>query len=271
MFRASFLLAAALTALAGTSSAVDYSGSFSENFNSLGTTGTALPAGFSLYNGESGTDNATWTAATGIVANGTSGSVASMVLNTSGLTATTTPSANNNNGYNAAASSTNTADRVVATAPTTISGAALNLVLTNTTGAAINSLTLGYTIQRFTSVSTANELPGYQLFVSLNGTTWTNIAAFNPTINGANGTIAVPNTVGSTVVTPTSFNLPSAWAAGSDLSLRWVDDNAQQTSPDQIIGLNDITVVPEPATWMMAALTCCLLVGAVLRPRAARA
>ena len=55
-----------------------------------------------------------------------------MVQNTVGLTATTTPSGTNNNGFNAAASSTNTSDRVVATSPTQVSGAAFDLTLTNT-------------------------------------------------------------------------------------------------------------------------------------------
>lgn len=240
--------AATLTALAGTSPAVNFNGNYSENFDSMGTGGTSLPAGFSLYNGESGTSNTTWSNTTGIVANGTTGSVASMVLNGNSLTATTTPSGTNNNGFNAAASSTATGDRVAATSPTSVSGGALDLTLTNTTGAAINSLTLGYDIVRYTAASSANELPGYQVFVSLNGASWTQIPVFTPTLDGANGTVAVPNTIGTTSVTPTNFSLPSAWAANSNLDIRWVDDNAVQTSPDQIIGLNNVTLaVPEPS------------------------
>ncbi len=216
----------------------------------MGTTGTALPAGFSLYNGESGTSNTTWSASTGIIANGATGSVASMVLNANSLTATTTPSGTNNNGFNAAASSTTTSDRVAATSPTGNSGAAFDLSLTNTTGAAINALTLGYNIVRHTAVSTANEPPGYNVFVSLDGATWTQIAVFTATLDGANGTVAVPNIVGTTVVNPTNFALASAWAANSNLDIRWVDDNAVQTSPDQIIGLNNVSLaVPEPSVF----------------------
>ncbi|MBE7158992.1 MAG: hypothetical protein INR62_11265, partial [Rhodospirillales bacterium] len=185
--------AAALTTLVGTSSAVSFNGNYSENFDSMGTTGTALPAGFSLYNGEPGTSNTTWSATTGIVPNGATGSVASMVLSTAGLTATTTPSGTNSGGFNAAASSTATNDRVAATSPTGISGSAFDLTLTNTTGRTISSLSLGYNIVRYTSVSSANELPGYQIFVSFAGGAWSQIAVFTPTIDGANGTIAVPN------------------------------------------------------------------------------
>ena len=263
---------AALIALAGTSSAVNFNGNYAENFDSMGTTGTALPAGFTYFVGESGTSNTTWSASTGIIANGATGSVASMVQNTVGLTPTTTPSGTNNNGFNAATSSANTSDRVAATSPTQVSGAAFDLSLTNTTGAAINSLTLGYAIQRFTAVATANELPGYSVFVSLDDATWTQIAVFTPTIDGANGTIAVPNTVGTTTVSPTSFTLPSGWAANSNLDIRWVDDNAVQTSPDQIIGLNNITLsVPEPSTWAAAILGFGILGVIVLRRRRVRA
>ena len=107
--RSTLLAAGALTALASTSSAVNFNGNYSENFDELGTTGTALPAGFTYYVGEAGTSNTTWSASMGIIANGATGSVASMVPNTVGLTATTTPSGTNNNGFNAATSSANTA------------------------------------------------------------------------------------------------------------------------------------------------------------------
>ncbi len=259
--------AAALTMLASTSPAVVFVGTYAETFDEIGTTGTALPAGYSYFVGESGTSNTTWSNTTGIVANGATGSVASMGQNTVGLTATTTPSGTNNNGFNAAASSTAASDRVLATSPTGVSGAAFDLTLTNSTGMALNTLTLGYTTIRFTSVATANELPGYEIFVSLDGATWTNVAAFNPTLDGANGTIAVPDTVGSTAVAPTAFSLPATWAAGSNLDIRWVDDNAVQTSPDQIIGLNNVTIVPEPSTWATSALGLGPLMSLVLYRR----
>ena len=116
-------------------------------------------------------------------------------------------------------------------------------------------------------MATANELPGYKISVSVDATTWTNIAGLNPTVDGAGGTTAVPNTVGSTVVSPTTFALPATWVAGGNLDVRWVDDNAVQTSPDQIIGLNNITAtVPEPSTWAALVLGTGLLAG-ILRSR----
>lgn len=234
---------------------------YQQNFDAMGTTGTTPPAGWSVLTGNAGTSNATWT--TTIPGNGTN-SVATLVPTAGALTATAAPSATNNNGFNAARSASATADRVLATSPTTVSGAALQLLLTNATGASFNQLRVGFDTVRFTSVSAANELPGFWLFYSLDGNTWANVAALNPTI------ATVPNTVGVTSVASSLVSLSAPVAAGGSLWLRWVDDNARQTSPDQIIGLNNVTItaVPEPTSLAM------LLAGlgaVVLRRRARRA
>jgi hypothetical protein len=162
-----------------------------------------------------------------------------MVLTGGALTVVTTPAANNNNGFNAALSVSATSDRVLATAPTTVSGAALQLMLTNNTGAALSGLTLAYDTVRYSAVGTANELPGYQLFYSLNGSSWTNVPGLNPTL--AN----VPNAAGVTSTTG-GFAFFTAVSQGANFYLRWVDDNAVQTSPDQLIGLNNVSVAPVP-------------------------
>ena len=175
-----------------------------------------------------------------------SGSVASMVQSTTPLAVATAPTGNNNNSYNAAVSTATITDRILATAPTTISGVALQLMLTNETGFAFDALNVSYDIVRFTAASTANELPGYQLFFSLGGNSWTNAASFNPTL------ASEPNSVG---VSPFAgvLSLGSSVAPDATLLLRWVDDNADQTSPDQIIGLNNVNIsaVPEPGAFAM--------------------
>lgn len=253
------MIAGSVAAQAAGTASLTASG-YSENFNSMGTSGTATPTGWSVYTGPSGTTNTTWTASTGIPVSG----VAAQIATTGALTASSAPTATNNNGYNAAISSSNTADRVLATSPTTVSGAGLQLTLTNNTGASFSQLSLSYDTVRFTAVSTANELPGYELFYSLNGTSWTNIAALNPTIS------SVPNTVGVTSVSNATVTLSAAVSNGSTFYLRWVDDNAQQTSPDQIIGLNNVVVaaVPEPESYalMLAGLG---LMGFIARRRRA--
>jgi hypothetical protein len=64
-----------------------------------------------------------------------------MVLASVPLIVSAAPTANNNNAYNAQGSSAT--DRVLATAPTSYSGSALDLVLTNASGSASNSLLEG--------------------------------------------------------------------------------------------------------------------------------
>jgi len=215
---------------------------FSENFDSMGTTGTALPSGWSIKNGEATTStNSTWTDSIPIAANGATGSVASMVAAAGALTVNNAPTANQNNGYNAQGSTST--DRVIATAPTSVSGMAIQWQLSNTGASIITALRIGYDIRRYTAPASANELPGYQLFYSLdNGTTWTGVPALNPTISGVG--VQVPNSVGVTTVAPTDFTLSSGWAPAGTLLLRWVDDNAVATSPDQIIGLDNVTLLP---------------------------
>ncbi|HIV71127.1 MAG TPA: PEP-CTERM sorting domain-containing protein [Candidatus Aquabacterium excrementipullorum] len=224
------------------------SNGYAENFDAMGTSGTTAPLGWSVFVGDSGS-HTTWL--TSITANG-SDSVASMVAASSGLTATSSPSGTKITGFNAAYSSTNTADRVLATSPTSVTGAALQLTLSNDTGVAVTELVLSYDTRRFSTVSTVEELPGYQLFYSLDGSSWTNVSALNPSI------AEVPNSIGVTTVSDAHITLSSAVAAGASVYLRWVDDNGKPTSPDQIIGLNNVSVsavlpaVPEPQSLALA-------------------
>lgn len=239
--RYKFLFAAVLASFCATTQAASLTSSgYSENFDSLGTTGTADPNGWRVLVGPSGTANNTWT--TSISATG----VAAMIDAPGALVANNAPTANQNNGYNAA-NGTTTSDRLLATAPTTVSGSALELTLTNNTGFSFNNLLVSYDTRRYTVASTVNELPGYQLFYSLNNTTWANVSSLNPTIS------TVPNTVGITSVTNANVNLGASVAVGHNVYLRWVDDNAVQTSPDQIIGLNNVNIaaVPEPETYAL--------------------
>ena len=85
------------------------------------------------------------------------------------------------------------------------------------------------------------------------GTTLVNVSALNPALTGA--TVNVPNTVGVTTVPLTTVTLSSSVATGSELRLRWVDDNAQQTSPDQIIGLDNVTITAVTSAGPVVSIT----------------
>ena len=209
---------------------------YSLNFDTM-LSGTAPPSKWSVfgYLAAEG-DKAKWTNATGIPANEVAGGISNSTL----LPATVFTATSATQGYNFALPATT--DRALGTSPTTTKGMTLQLTLTNTAGLALNSVFLGYDIRRFTAGAAENELPGYQVFYSLdNGATWTNIAALNPTVSGPTG-VVVPNTIGVTTVPLTNFNLSAPWANGATLLLRWVDDNAEQSSPDQVIGLDNVTV-----------------------------
>ncbi len=210
----------------------NFLGAYTQDFNSMGIAGATPPGTWIVKNAASGTSNNTWT--TSIAAS----DVAAMVNAAAALTATTTPSGTNVNGFNAADLAGDTANRVLVSSPTSIAGMAFQLLLTNGTGAPIDALKISYDTLRYTSVATAGDLPGYWLFFSLDGgTSWTNASTLNPTLTN------VPNTVGTSSTTLTTILLNGNWSAGSQLLLRWVDDNATQTSPDQILGLDNVNII----------------------------
>jgi len=233
------------------SAATVFSGTYSQDFDSMGT-GSAAPEGWRHFVTSFGT-NSTWGAS--IPAGGATG-LSAMSVNTVGsaLVAATTPSGTQNNGFNAGVGGSTT-NRAIATSPTTVAGAIIQLDLENGTGsdvAAGTALSVSFDTIRYTQVSSSNQLPGYWLFYSLNGgTTWTNVGP-NPTLT------EVPNTVGTTNSALT-LTLGANWTSGSTMYLRWVDDNAQQTSPDQILGLDNVSITPAPGA--IALLAVAGLVG----------
>lgn len=250
-------ITATLTVAVSAHAASLTNGGYTETFDELGTGTSLAPAsgwGVEYLTGS----NTTWTNTTGIPGNGTN-SVASMIAGNSTLLGPETTAAslsglkNTNTAYNVSAAianpSTSSTDVALATSPTVDAGMALQLTIANNTGNALSNFKISYDIDRFTAVATANELPGYQLFYSTDGSTWTNVSALNPTLTN------VPNTVGVTNVSGT-VSLSSAVANNANLELRWVDDDAAQTSPDQMIGLNNVSITPVPLPASLPLLMC---------------
>jgi len=271
--RMAFVLALVATASTAWAASASFTGSYSQNFDAMGQSGTAAPTGWSFVS-EAGAHDAFTpaddTITPGVLPNFTAGTLTANAT----LVAVTGPTNQKaNQGYNFGLSASAT-DRALGTSPTGSAASILELSLTNTTGAALNAINVGYDIRRFSITANNNtaykngnygsveELPGYWLFYSLNGgTTWTNVAALNPTLSSSTG-VVVPNTVGVTSVSQTLVNLTGSWGAGSTLMLGWLDDNAQGPSPDQLIGLDNVTVaIPEPSTY--AAILGVLALGLV--------
>ncbi len=207
---------------------------YREDFDSMGVLGVSPPDGWSLWVGEPGSSRSSWTES--ISANGPGHSVANMRRSRDNLLASNAPYAPSHVGYNAAFAVNQTKDRVLATSPTVFAGLAWQLELSNASGQAIETISISYDTRRFTVAAHENELPGYQLFFSLDGRSWQGVKALIPDLN------SVPNTVGVTHVKQARVDLGGSWAPKAVLLLRWVDDNAEQSSPDQIIGLNNVEI-----------------------------
>jgi hypothetical protein len=252
------------------------SGGYTQNFDSMGTTGTVTPAGWGTYSEAGSHDtfspigNPNGTGASPTPNGGTSNSAETGSLTAATITVSSgTTNPKSTGAYNIGTSLGNplssSSDRALGTSPSGNAATVLELTLTNNTSAAINAVSLQYDIDRFTTTEADNtaynssptvgveENPGYWLYYSLNGgTNWTNVSALNPTLSGTSG-VVVPNSLGVTTATDSSLGLSSAWGVGSNIEFAWVDDNAQSPSPDQIIGLNNVSIaaVPEPGAGVL--------------------
>jgi hypothetical protein len=263
-----------LATVQGANAAVMFTGTYSQDFSTLGT-GTIPPTGWNFYTLANTLGHDTfsyWTPGGGYIAQlPTSGAIAGTAAGFT-LTQNNTLIFQNDpsnqkmaQGYNFGLSSS-PGDRCLGTSPTGNAASLLQLSLTNNTGLDASAISISYDIRRFTTTTNGNtaydagptkgveEMPGYWLWYSLdNGTNWTNVSSLNPTLAGPGGVI-VPNSVGVTNVPTTNVALAGTWANGSNLLMRWMDDNGQSCSPDQILGLDNVVVTPEPATLVLLGL-----------------
>jgi hypothetical protein len=274
------VLALGITTPVHAQAVLGQSSNYTENFDSIGTTGTVPQLGWRVY--QIAGSSSAWTNTTGsnsvpaigAIPNGTT--VAGGTVSP-GLVANNNPTGNQVNGYNATGASGAAADRGIATAPTGIAGSAVELQIINNSGLTQTGLFLSYDLRRYQVGADAagrsppagipegsEELPGYWLFFSLdNGANYTAVNSLIPVGAGPSSQPIVPNTLGITSVAgaPVSFGSGN-WNNGSTLFLRWVDDNAIDPSPDEIIGIDNIRLiaVPEPSS-LILILALPLLAG----------
>ncbi|MEY4385530.1 MAG: hypothetical protein RLY20_813 [Verrucomicrobiota bacterium] len=215
---------------------VSFTGSYAENFDSLGTAGTTMPVGFRSLGIPGG--NSTYTAAAPISAAGIAGATnnpTSLGLWTPG-----------NAGYAAASRLANagwwgnTADRALASGPTGNGATVTELGMTNNTGGDLLGVVFSYTLKAMTNGSAgteAGELPGYAFFYSTTGGTnasdWTKVN----TLSLTNSTQATTNNSGNVGIT-----FASAVPSGGVFYFRWADDNNVASSPDQTFAVDNINV-----------------------------
>lgn len=261
--------AALLCAVSAASAAIPFNGSYSENFDSIGPTGTAAPADWlvgTLTGPLSRQPNGggAVTARSLYVNDGTGG-----VAN--GTTATVGRS------FNLGASGA--ADRAIGSAATTNDGTGLqggDRVLqgafTNSTGAPITSMTIGYTGEqwRFAQGASSSGSEGFFFFYSTAPDSgWVSIGLDfvaphqTPGQSGLSIHTALDgNASANRIVLSKEFTLPQPLPAGSAFYLRWLDWNDNSTS-DHVIAVDDISlgVVPEPASLSL------LMVGGLLLGR----
>jgi hypothetical protein len=242
---------------------------YTQDFNSMGTSGTTRPLGFSHYfvTGSNDTYNAASTnaAIATTLPSFTLRNRPLALLNQSGTASPSTQSATSTTasyGYNAAFSS-NAANRILGVAGASgVGGSAIELTLTNNSGAARTSVDFSYDWVALgtgpgQSGFTGNmlpgqesELPGFRVFVSLNGNAgpWTNVPALNfvPPVSTPIGTV--------TTVAGTSIALPATWNTGAVLSVRWFKDNEDRASPDPLYGIDNVRVIPTPGAAALLGL-----------------
>jgi hypothetical protein len=119
--------------------------------------------------------------------------------------------------------------------------------LSNDSGSDVTALAISYDIRSFQVGSSGDdELPGFWLFYSLDGgVTYTNVSDLNP------DSTTVPNIAPNVTHIPMALTGSPTYVidlsatpltAGSIINFCWVDDNGIASSPDQIIGLDNVMI-----------------------------
>jgi len=228
-----------------------FTGSYSQNFDVIGTTGTTLPPGFTSMVIAGG--NSDYTAANPI----TAAAIASATADTQTLLIW-------NVGTAAAKSGTQTynigcwdslTDRALGTDPTGTAAQVIQLSMTNSTGGTLYGVTFSYDCKCLTNGSAGteeSELPGYCFFYSTTGTSsaanWTEVGYAGTTndvggIPAAHG-LCLPNyTQGTTMSSgPVTILFATPLTNNGVMYFRWADDNNVASSPDQMIAIDNISI-----------------------------
>ena len=222
---------------------------YTQNFDSMGSTGTTTPSG--------------WTVGTQSNATTTPLLTGSVSANTTVVVGTGSSNAGGN--YNFGVAGTNpVTERALGSLASGSLERETFATFINNTGSAILSLTISYDGEQWRA-GTAGNVNTLTLQYSADGTTWTNLGAtFNfiaPNLTSANaaldGNAATNRIAGLGGIFIPASNI----AANATFYLRWVDVDDAGSDPALAVDNFNLsaTPVPEPTTWLAGAL----LVGAV--------
>jgi hypothetical protein len=228
-------LAAAIlfAGLASTASAYYYN----QDFDSMGTTGSVLPTGWSVWYIAGGGSSAVIPSSADM-ATANNGVPSLNVWNQ-----TDTPDAWSQQAANMGATASDP-NRLLGTSATATRGTILQLSLNNYTASAITTARVTYDMKNMTA-ATADELPGYS-FYYLDGSTWTHLGSLDLASDGTASAL---------------FNYTTPVAVGGNMEFRWFDDNAASFSPDTMIAIDNVTVVPEPTVLSLLAVGALALIA----------
>jgi hypothetical protein len=217
-----FVVTAACLTSARAAISVGPTGSIIYNFNS---TPTAEEFSTGVLNG----DGATYTDTGGLDAgvNTRAASTITRMLPTS----TTIPPSTFSGGFRH--NNNTTQGFFIQSRPTTDGTNAANVLLatlTNSSGAAISSLTITYAFNSF-SINAGDEVPGFRVYYSLDGLagSWQPISGLSD--NTTIGTHSVTVPIGT-------------WADATTMYLLWADDNSGTGGTDSSYTIDDFQVVP---------------------------
>jgi hypothetical protein len=222
-----------LAGLSSTASAFFYS----QNFDSMGLTGVTAPAGWSMWYVPGSSSSST--VPTGAEMATANPGVAQLIV----WNQTDTPDAWSQQAANMGSTATDP-NRLLGTSPTGTRGSVLELSLNNDTGIAITTVRVTYDMKTMTT-QTPEELPGYS-FYYLDGATWTHFSSLDLSSDG-------------TASAAITYSTPVA--NGGTMQFRWFDDNGAPSSPDTMIAIDNVVVVPEPATWSLLAVGALALIS----------
>jgi hypothetical protein len=241
-----------------------FSGSYSENFDEIGSTGTTLPAGFTSMAIAGG--NSDYTAANPISAT----AIANAAADTQTLliwNAGTAVAKSGTQSYNIGCWDSLT-DRALGTDPTGTGAQVIQLAMTNNTGSTLYGVTFSYDCKCLTNGSAGTEmteLPGYCFFYSTTGTSsaanWSEVGYAGTTndvggIPAAHG-LCLPNyTQGTTMSSgPVTIRFATPLTNNGVMYFRWADDNNIASSPDQMLAIDNISIATYTPTGPVVSIT----------------